>query len=177
MYLLNSCPLALALGKEVEDKKRTLIWEHGHLPYLALDATKCKVTCPEDNRWTAVRVSHNVPIFSAHLTVQREGHEKQEDDHDIPSLAAVKEIQNTSTTPQRLGRFNMIPSRRHVRIEPAAWSAEAAARSATIGRRKVSAALSAPCMEDPLVPRPYTCHELYDIPEEPDTDTQKAMIA
>ena len=65
MFLLKKCPLAFSIGEEVEENKRTMIWEHGKLPFLALDHTKCIVTCPEDNRWTASRVHKRVPYFKA----------------------------------------------------------------------------------------------------------------
>jgi len=88
MYLLDSSPLALALGKEVEDKKRTLIWQHGNLPYLALDSNKCRVWCPLSNRWTATRVHHHVPIFTAHLKTCGNALSPEEM---VPSTAAAAE--------------------------------------------------------------------------------------
>ena len=63
LHLLENCPLALSIGKQVS-KGRTFIWQHGKMPFIALDHKKCRVWCPVEQRWYAKRVQHNIPIFS-----------------------------------------------------------------------------------------------------------------
>ena len=63
LHLLKNCPLAMSIGKQVS-KGRTFVWEHGKVPFIALDHKKCRVWCPTEHRWYARRVQNDVPIFS-----------------------------------------------------------------------------------------------------------------
>ena len=63
MHLLKNCPLAMSIGKQV-GKGRTFVWQHGKVPFIALDHKKCRVWCPVENRWYAKRIQNDVPIFS-----------------------------------------------------------------------------------------------------------------
>ena len=56
LHLLKNCPLAMSIGKQVS-KGRTFVWEHGKVPFIALDHKKCRVWSPND-----------VPIFSLHAS-------------------------------------------------------------------------------------------------------------
>ena len=67
LHLLKNCPLAMSIGKQVS-KGRTFVWEHGKVPFIALDHKKCRVWCPTEHRWYARRVQNDVPIFSLHAS-------------------------------------------------------------------------------------------------------------
>ena len=57
----------MSIGKQVS-KGRTFVWEHGKVPFIALDHKKCRVWCPTEHRWYARRVQNDVPIFSLHAS-------------------------------------------------------------------------------------------------------------
>ena len=66
VHLLKDCPLAMSIGRQVR-KGRTFVWEHGKVPYIALNHRKCCIWCPLENRWYASRVKNDVPMFSIGL--------------------------------------------------------------------------------------------------------------
>ena len=65
VHLLKETPLAMSVGEHLK-RGNTFVWSDRTLPYFA-PSKHVKIRCPQTRRWTATRVSNNVPYFLAHL--------------------------------------------------------------------------------------------------------------
>ena len=69
-YFLESCPVVRSTGLDVESGK-AFVWIPGSLPFFVSDASKLRITCPEELKHYAVRVEEHVPIFESKVRFSR----------------------------------------------------------------------------------------------------------
>ena len=68
-FTLDSCPMVRSIGLDVEQKGLGFIWLPGCKPYYGRNLAECHVSCSEDNKFYASRVSQNVPFFQSNFEV------------------------------------------------------------------------------------------------------------
>jgi hypothetical protein len=68
-FLLDFCLMVKSIGLDVEQNGSGFIWLPGSLPFLVRDPSKCHLSCDEENKFFASRVTQNVPFFKNNFTV------------------------------------------------------------------------------------------------------------
>ena len=68
-FLLDFCPMVKSIGFDVEQSGSGFIWLPGSLPFLVRDPSKCHLSCDEENKFFASRVTQNAPFFKNNFTV------------------------------------------------------------------------------------------------------------
>ena len=69
-YSLKSCAVVRSTGLDVESGK-AFVWIPRSLPFFVSDASKLRITCPEELKHYAVRVEEHVPIFESKVRFSR----------------------------------------------------------------------------------------------------------
>ena len=69
-YFLESCPVVRSTGLDMESGK-AFVWIPWSLPFFVSDASKLRITCPEELKHYAVRVEEHVPIFENKVRFSR----------------------------------------------------------------------------------------------------------
>ena len=68
-FILDSCPMVRSIGLDVEQDGLGFIWLPGCKPYYVRNPAECHVSCSEDNKFYASRVSQNAPLFQSNFEV------------------------------------------------------------------------------------------------------------
>ena len=58
-----------SLGFDVEQNGLGFVWLPGCKPYYVRNPAECQVSCNEENKFYASRVSQNVPFFQSNFEV------------------------------------------------------------------------------------------------------------
>ena len=68
-FLLDSCPIVRSIGLDVEQNGLGFKWMPGCKPYYVRNPAECQISCSEENKFCAARVSQNVPFFQTNFDV------------------------------------------------------------------------------------------------------------
>ena len=68
-FILDSCPMVRSIGLDVEQDGLGFIWLPGCKPYCVRNPAECHVSCSEDNKFYASRVSQNALLFQSNFEV------------------------------------------------------------------------------------------------------------
>ena len=68
-FLLESCPMVRSVGIDVEENGLGFVWLPGSKPFYLRNPSECQISCSEDNKFYASKVSQNVPFFQSHFNV------------------------------------------------------------------------------------------------------------